>query len=67
MTRPTINDGGIQREMTKAEHEEWLALVADIEAKNAATEALAAVKTSALNKLAALGLTEEEVGALLGR
>ncbi len=67
MTRPTIHDGGIDREMTETEHDQWLELVADIQARTAAAETIVALKVSAQNKLAALGLTEEEVGALLGR
>ena len=39
----------------------------DIAAQIDAMEKIAAAKASAKNKLAALGLTEEEVGALLGR
>lgn len=39
----------------------------DAAAQVAAIETTAAAKVSARNKLAALGLTEEEVGALLGR
>lgn len=39
----------------------------DDEARLAALEQIAAAKASAQNKLAALGLTEEEIGALLGR
>lgn len=66
MTRPTIHDGGIDREMTKAEHEQWLELVADIEAQAAAIEAAAAAKVSARDKLKALGLTDDEIAALVG-
>lgn len=66
MTRPTINDGGIDREMTKAEHDQWLELVSEIETQNATREAIAAAKESARSKLAALGLTEAEIAALAG-
>lgn len=66
MTRPTINDGGIEREMTKAEHDEWLELVADVEARAAAVQAAAAAKESARAKLKALGLTDAEIAALAG-
>lgn len=66
MTRPTINDGGVDREMTKAEHDQWLDLVADIDSQNAAREAAAEAKASARAKLAALGLTEAEIAALAG-
>lgn len=66
MTRPTINDAGIEREMTEREHAEWLKLVADIEARAAAIESAAAAKTSARAKLKALGLTDDEIAALVG-
>ena len=66
MARPTINDGGTDREMTKAEHDQWLELVADIEARAAALEAAAAAKVSARAKLKALGLTDAEIAALVG-
>jgi hypothetical protein len=38
----------------------------DAAAQIAATEAVAAAKTSALNKLKALGLTDAEIAALVG-
>lgn len=66
MARPTINDGGIEREMTKAEHDGWLELVADVEARAAAVQAAAAAKESARSKLKALGLTDAEIAALAG-
>lgn len=66
MARPTINDGGIEREMTQAEHDQWLELVADVEARTAAVQAAAAAKESARAKLKALGLTDSEIAALAG-
>lgn len=66
MTRPIINDGGIERQMTKAEHDEWLELVTEIEAHRASTEAALTAKESARTKLKNLGLTDEEIAALLG-
>lgn len=66
MPRPIIHDGTEQREMTDFEHAEWLALVQEIEANTAALEAVAAAKVSARAKLLALGLTDEEIAALLG-
>lgn len=66
MTKPIIYDGETQREMTNAEFTEWQALVTEIEAQTAAIEAAAAAKTSARAKLAALGLTETEITALMG-
>lgn len=66
MANPIIHDGYEQREMTKTEHEKWLELVSEIEAQTVALNAIAAAKTSARAKLAALGLTETEIAALLG-
>ena len=66
MARPMIYDGKEHREMTKAEHDEWLELVADIEARAAAADTIAAAKVSARTKLRALGLTDAEIAALVG-
>ena len=66
MTRPLINDGGIERQMTEAEHEEWLEHVAAVKARAAAIEAAAAAKVSARAKLKSLGLTDAEIAALVG-
>ena len=65
-----INDNGVDRDMTpeeEAAHKKAALLAAkDDEARIAALEAVAAAKASARAKLAALGLTEAEVSALLG-
>lgn len=70
MTNPIIYDGDTHREMTAKEFAEWQALTKEIAdrqaAEVAAIEAAAAAKVSARAKLAALGLTEAEVTALLG-
>lgn len=70
MTNPIIYDGETQREMTGAEFAEWQALAEEIAqrkaAQVAAIESVAAAKASARAKLAALGLTDAEVAALLG-
>jgi len=66
MTKPLIQIGSDVREMTDAEHAQWLADAAEIEARHEATQAAIAAKESAQAKLAALGLTEEEVAALIG-
>lgn len=66
MSLPIIYDGYDHREMTKAEHDQWLELVADIEAQAAAADAIAAAKASARAKLKALGLTDDEIAALVG-
>lgn len=65
-----INDNGINRQMNAAEqsaHEQFLAEEAErIAAQVAAFEASAAAKVSARNKLKALGLTDDEIAALVG-
>lgn len=65
-----INDNGIDRDMTpdeKAVYDAWAQLA---EQEQAAVAAAAAAKAAALasarTKLAALGLTDAEVAALLG-
>lgn len=60
----------IDDEIRDATSEETAAIEAAREQERlrlAALEQIAAAKASAQNKLVALGLTEEEVGALLGR
>jgi len=56
--------------MTDGEYAEWQALTADIQAQTAAAEQAAADKAAAAAsgraKLAALGLTDDEINALLG-
>lgn len=66
MARPIIHDGTQQREMTEAEHEEYLQLVADVKVQVAVADAIAAAKISARTKLKALGLTDAEIVALVG-
>ena len=66
----TVNDNGIDRQMNAAEqsaHEQFLADEAQrIAAQVAALEATAAAKVSASDKLKALGLTDDEIAALVG-
>jgi hypothetical protein len=64
MTKPNIQIDVLVREMTNEEYEAYLADQADQEALQAEQDAKASARQSALAKLAALGLTEEEVGAL---
>jgi hypothetical protein len=52
--------------MTSQEFTEWKEHVLELEARAAASDAKAAAITSARAKLAALGLSEAEVSALLG-
>lgn len=65
-----INDNGIDRDMTDKEKAEYDAFVVVAnQQKNAFDEALAAqqaAKESARAKLAALGLTDDEINALVG-
>ena len=61
MNRPLINDAGIDREMTESEFAEYRATISDIELRE---QEAAAVKTSAKNKLLALGLTDDEIASL---
>ena len=70
MTTYRINDNGIDREMTASEmvdHQKAIenARKAD-EERETAWKAVTAAKASARAKLAALGLTEAEVAALVG-
>ena len=70
MTKQTIQIGNTVREMTDAEYAQWQADVADAAAKEqAAADAkadAAAARASALAKLAELGLTPDEITALVG-
>jgi hypothetical protein len=54
----------IERELTAEEIAEHKAMQAEAETRQAEQNAKAAARTSALAKLADLGLTEEEVAAL---
>lgn len=65
-----VNDNGINRDMTQDEeaaHKSW-AVTAQAEAASQQQAALdvAAARASALAKLAALGLTADEIAALVG-
>jgi DNA-binding NarL/FixJ family response regulator len=64
MTKPNIQIDDLVREMTDEEYEAYLASQAAQEALQAEQDAKIAARQSALAKLAALGLTEEEIGAL---
>lgn len=63
MSNPNIQIGDEVRPMTDAEYK---AHKADIAAQTAALDAVAAAKTSARVKLKTLGLTDEEIAALVG-
>lgn len=53
-----------ERDFTDEEVAEHLAMRAEVEARQAQAEAKAEARLSALAKLAALGLTQEEIDAL---
>ncbi len=64
MTKPNIQINNLVREMTDGEYEAYLSDQAKEQAHLAEQEAKLAARESALAKLAALGLTEEEIRAL---
>jgi len=66
MDTPTIHDGNSQRLMTDAELAQWQIDAADAAAKRQAAADAAAARASALAKLAELGLTPDEIAALVG-
>ena len=66
MPRPNIQVGDEVREMTEAEYAQWQLDQQEAQAQQEAIEAKLAAKESAKAKLAALGLTEDEVNALIG-
>lgn len=64
MTKPNIQIDDVVREMTDDEYANYLAIQTELAEADAQREAKAAARQSALAKLAALGLTEEEIAAL---
>jgi DNA-binding NarL/FixJ family response regulator len=64
MTKPNIQIDDLVREMTDEEYEAYLASQAQQAELEAQAQAKIDARQSALAKLAALGLTEEEIGAL---
>lgn len=70
MTNYRINDNGVDRDMTPTEiaaHEITMQqALTEQAARIAAFEAAAAAKVSARAKLKALGLTDDEIAALVG-
>jgi len=66
MTNPNTFDGTKLREMTDAEYAQWETDNATQAEQAAAVEAKAAARVSALAKLAGLGLTDDEIAALVG-
>jgi len=66
MTKPQIQIGDEIRNMTDAEYAQWETDNETHAAQAAAVEAQAAARASALTKLADLGLTNDEISALVG-
>ena len=65
MTKPTIQENNMTRELTDDEYTAWLAnKKATQEMMTRNTADIAAAKKSAYKKLAALGLTAAEIAAL---
>ena len=64
MTRPNIQINDLVREMTDEEYQSYLAYQAELEVLQSELDSKAVARQSALAKLAALGLTEEEIAAL---
>ena len=63
MTKPIVQIGDEQREMTDAEYAQWQADKAEAEARADAQAVNAAARQAVLDKL---GLTADEAAALLG-
>jgi hypothetical protein len=64
MTKPNIQIDDLVREMTDEEYEAYLAHQAAQEALQVEQQAKIDARNSALAKLAALGLTQDEIDAL---
>jgi len=64
MVNPLISVNGESREMTQDEYHNYLLVVAQSTEQQAEATAKADARTSALNKLSALGLTNEEIDSL---
>jgi len=66
MSKPTTQIGDEVREMTDAEYAQWQTDAANAATQAAVIEAKTVARSSALEKLKALGLTDAEVSAILG-
>ena len=64
MTKPNIQIDSLVREMTDEEYQAYLAEQQEHRAFDAKREAQILIRQSALAKLAALGLTKDEIAAL---
>jgi hypothetical protein len=65
MTKPIVNDNGNEREMTDAEYAQYQIDAADAAAQQQAAADADAARASAIAKLAGLGLTPDEIAALI--
>jgi len=63
MTKPLVQIGDEQREMTEAEYAQWQADKTEAEANEEAQAEKAVARQAVLDKL---GLTKDEAAALLG-
>jgi hypothetical protein len=66
MTRPNVQIGNEIRPMTDDEYAQWQQDAADAQAAAAAADDMARARASALAKLSALGLSNDEINALVG-
>lgn len=66
MSKPVIQIGTELREMNDAEYAQWQLDIEAMRVTQAAMAAVEAARESALGKLAALGLTADEIAALVG-
>jgi DNA-binding NarL/FixJ family response regulator len=64
MTNPNIQIDDLIREMTNDEYKSYLSFQSDYASQEQERKAKLDARSSALAKLAALGLTEEEIAAL---
>ena len=64
MTKPNIQIDDLVREMTDEEYANYQIIVTEVAERETQREAKAASRQSALAKLKALGLTEDEIAAL---
>jgi hypothetical protein len=64
MSKPNIQIDDLVREMTDEEHEAYLAAQAEQAEQEAQLQAKIEARQTALAKLAALGLTQDEIDAL---
>ena len=65
MTKPIVNDNGNEREMTDAEYAQYQIDAADAVAQQQVAADADAARASAIAKLAGLGLTPDEIAALI--